>query len=199
MKIGVDVDSVVCELMPTIMEHISKKVGKTYTIDDVINWEMNFDGEDLYENIVEVLNSDKILLFPTVPLSKDCIDILSYRGSKICFITSRRSSLEENTKRWIEYNFGYYEVFHAGNGEDKNGYEIDILIDDAPHHIKDFVDGGGYAILFDRPWNRDMGKYEDCSRMLRAKGWKDVLFGVSVLEELIKWDLKTKSKRLKHK
>lgn len=195
MKIGVDIDSVVCELMPTVMKHINQKTKKKNTVNDVTNWNMKFGNEDLFENIVEVLDTDRhILNFPVVEDSQWAIKWMLKQKHEIMFITSRRDRLKANTKKWIEKNFGNFEVYHTGPEENKNGYEVDVLIDDSPQHITRFAEGGGKAIVFDRPWNRDI---QDSKNIYRGKDWAEItviLFFIKLENSLENYSRKWKER-----
>jgi 5'(3')-deoxyribonucleotidase len=54
--------------------------------------------------------------------------------------------------RWLERHFGFskYDVIFA-----KRKYLVrgDVMIDDGPHNIEEFVNRGGRGVLIHQPWN----------------------------------------------
>lgn len=177
MKIGVDIDSVLAEAMPTFLDSIRERHGLELKKEDIKEWNMKWGNIDLYEEICFVLyNKPRAVVDMSLVDGADKGMKYLLKNYDVKLITSRKEpETTEITRKWVDKNFGSIEVLHTDT--DKNGYDVDILIDDAPHHVESFSKKGGWAILFDQPWNQDV-KTEPGNHIIRAKDWDDVLLKV---------------------
>lgn len=152
LKLGLDIDSVVCEIMPTVVGRINARYQTNYSKADITNWDFETEEFDLHDEIMRAFADKKNLMnFPQVDCAATGVWYLK-DDFEIVFVTSRPPEYRRYTERWIEKNFGKFPVFHV-NG-DKNGLGLDILVDDAPHNIRDFAAHGKPCVIFDQPWNR---------------------------------------------
>jgi 5'(3')-deoxyribonucleotidase len=176
LKIGVDIDSVVCEMVEPLLKRINNKYNTNFNRRDIREWNWVFkcdgfdiDGETEIHEAMDTL--DFISNLPVIAGAQNAIEHLS-KNNSIMFITSRRNCLQKPTLAWIKKNFGDYPVRFTDDVEDnKNGYAVDILIDDAAHHVEAFVKKNEFAVLFDQPWNRDVND----ERILRVDSWRDII------------------------
>jgi len=185
LKIGVDIDSVLCELMEPLLERVNKKYGTTLTRDDIKEWNWKFDLNgyhiDGYAEIKEALDDyDFAVNLPAVPGGKEQLDFLKFLGNDILLITSRNARRAPVTTEWVRRNIGDYEIKFTDG--DKNEYERDILIDDAPHHTMDFAEKGKFTILFSQPWNQDV--YH--KNIMRIWSWNDLYCAWLLIENWVK-------------
>lgn len=195
MKIGVDIDSVLAEAMPLFLKSIEERHGLKLKKKDITQWNMKWvkipEKEtqigkevivDLYKEICFVLDNkyDDVVNMPLVDGAEMGMKYLR-RHYDVKLITSRAETRKDVTKEWAVKNFGDIEVVHTDS--DKNGYDVDILIDDAPHHIISFAKKGGWAILFDQPWNQKIDIKDDM-HVLRAMNWDSVLSAVELIRIL---------------
>ena len=184
MKIGVDIDSVLCELTAPLMWRVNNKYGTNLTRDDIKEWNWKFDLNgyhiDGYSEIKEALDDYFFALnLPAIDGGKEMLDFREFLGDEILLITSRNKSRAPATKEWVKRNIGNYEIkFTEG---DKNGYDVDVLIDDAPHHTMDFAKKGKFTILFDQPWNQGV----EHPNILRIKSWDDLYLVWPLIESWV--------------
>lgn len=177
MRIGIDIDSVLAEAMPIFLASIKKRHGLDLKKEDITEWNMKWGNIDLYREICFVLDDhDMVLNMPLVDGAEDAMKHLR-NHHQVKLITSRAESRKPYTKEWATKNFGEIEVVHTD--ADKNGYDVDVLVDDAPHHIEAFAKKNKWAIIFDQPWNR----YEEFPGfpVLRAKNWQEVLDNLELI------------------
>jgi len=169
--IGVDIDGVVCELLPSLLERVNKKYGSRLKKTDITDWNFKRGTVDLYKEILESLTDDNFVLnLPTVHGAREAIEKLS-KHYHIIFVTARKVAPEKSTKEWIKKNFGgHYTVIFNGKKED---VKMDMLIDDNWGNANAFVQKtGAYALLFDQPVNRYMPHVHGIER---CYDWEDVL------------------------
>jgi 5'(3')-deoxyribonucleotidase len=176
MKIGVDIDSVTCKLMPSVLEHIQDKFGLTLTPEDIKSWNPTFETSvgvvDIGKEIRECFREDGFLeSLPTIDGAKEALEEIS-KKHKVFIITSRWIGRYWETVEWVYKNLGKYPVLFS-NGS-KSGYGLDILIDDCPETLIDFYGSSRDLevrpiIIFNQPWNRDL------HYLPRANSWNEVL------------------------
>lgn len=194
LKIGVDIDSVLAEIMPLFLRSIEKRHGLILKKEDITKWNMKwniFDLDDrmhektidLYEEICFVLDKlyDDVIDVPLVAGAKEGMEYLR-KHYDVKLITSRNETTTKiATQKWVKKNFGDIEVVFTD--ADKNGYNVDVLVDDAPHHITSFAQKGGWAIIFNQPWNKEIEIGENM-HVLRAADWESVCSAVELVRIL---------------
>jgi 5'(3')-deoxyribonucleotidase len=177
MRIAIDIDDVVAnftgrmgeqfnfspqdlhawEGLPALCGQMSAEEFHAYLVSD--------EGKDMFLNL-EVLDWDVWVV----------IDQLLEDGHDLMFVTSRPEEVEDVTSEWLTHNrMGDIPVVFAQD-KAKVSEQFDVLIDDNPDHIWAVNDlDGKHAIVFDRPWNRNVNTLYP-----RVLGWGDVI-------ELIDW------------
>lgn len=112
------------------------------------------------------------------------LEALVAAGHSILVVTHRPASAISDTVDWLSYFFRGIPIagLHVlSNGEDKWRTGADVLVDDKPQNIVNFYyNTDGTAILFDRPWNRELEAEMDS--LYIAKGWREVVRIVGSLE-----------------
>lgn len=111
--------------------------------------------------------------------------------------THRPPNARQDTLEWIAFNrIPCKEVVLLWNEEPKSWIDADVIIDDKPENVVDFIISGRYGILWSRPWNRDLQATVDgrvvaqsplamtAASWSAAKAWMDVYLSRSPLEVL---------------
>lgn len=169
MNIGLDIDEVVCELVPKILDSMSQSWGISNTIDVFSNY--NF-FENLYtscdktneaiaHDIVKWVN-DPDYLYNTKPFPGTELFIrnLMAQGHEIHFITARPELSAQATKEWLDhFNIPYTSVHIIGLGACKGqigrDLNLDVYVDDHAGNVDAMVKfTKALNFLIDRPWNR---------------------------------------------
>jgi 5'(3')-deoxyribonucleotidase len=90
----------------------------------------------------------------------------------------------ESTVKWLDENvIPYRSLAVVGEGDHKSNYRAEILLDDGPHNITDWLNRTwDTAIVFDRPWNQEIEippkvirSNGDIPTLHRAVGWKEAV------------------------
>lgn len=79
-------------------------------------------------------------------------------GYKIEVITHRPETAVNDTLDWLSLFFKDIPIAGVhilSNGESKTSVPADILVDDKPENVQEWVDDGRRAIQFLQPWNWD--------------------------------------------
>jgi len=104
------------------------------------------------------------------------IRALNRAGHKLYVVTHRPASATRDTLAWLDFHFGAEQPYpFAGapimlhTGEPKSQVPADLLIDDKPENIREWMTEGGSGFLFDQPWN------QSATLGTRVYGWYEVL------------------------
>lgn len=175
--IGIDLDSVVCELIPSVLDRINQQYSTKYRPEHVDRWYWEDAGRGIRLGAeVGAFFRDRqaMLKLPAVTGAVKAVDGMISDGMPVSIVTARSAHHAKVTQRWLYEQFGYVPpTIHTK--EKWNVQGLDILVDDRLDMILDFADDGRVGILFDQPWNRFMdGKPALLpSQAFRVRGWKE--------------------------
>ncbi|TFF94238.1 MAG: hypothetical protein EU543_01750 [Promethearchaeota archaeon] len=190
MRIAVDVDGVLLDLMITYCEIYNERFQTNYEKRDVTRWDFFEEWEinereafeifhGIYEKTSVVPFIDKNALESLKDLNKTHhIDIVSARTRK--FKKQLKKKLESHGmikgthyERLILVNDKPYDI--------KLNLKYDIYIDDSPHlatAVKQQEDK--IIFLYDQPWNRSLKEEKN---IIRVKNWTDIHQKIKDLEK----------------
>jgi len=188
--IAIDIDDVIAAESASIIKFSNNRWGHNLTIDDYDeNWQEMWGVE--YD---ELLRRAEILHRPGVQTSYELIDgvheaLHKLAGSyNVVALTSRRSSVKDETVEWLEkvfkgvfsdfYFTGFWDDTKPGGhlltkGELARDLKVDYLIDDQPKHCLSAAEHGVKTVLFgDYKIGRDL---KLPAGVVRARNWQEVL------------------------
>lgn len=174
MRIGVDIDSVVCELIPAILTRIEYLYGIEIKKEEITSWNPVWVRKEwvinLEKEIKSAFNIEGFLEnLPPIRWAPEAIKFIEYLGYEVVFVTKRWEGSEQETRRWIEKHFGEHEIIFVRE-DHKNGYRLDALIDDNIDNLRSFEK---VRILFDQPWNREEANLSNYT--MRVTSWIEVI------------------------
>lgn len=187
MKIAIDVDGVLAEQVPLALDRLRNqghRVSKTK--EDIQRWDEPLPeaGTDIERAIVESLEDPEFVLgMEPVEGAVSGVQTLHEAGHELIVITHRPETSLEATEEWLSKHklLEYIDEIHGVAGPKVEG-RAEVLIDDNPGNIYDFVYHGGHGIMFRQPWNRSStDQVSDNQRMLVADTWAAV---VEIIQEL---------------
>lgn len=169
VRLGIDIDSVLCNTMPMLLEKINREHGTNISMDDAVQWDFPV-GDTTFDTLILAAFRDPVLLLALPPMegSQEAIKRL-VNDFDLVVVTSRKELTTDPTRLWVDEHFGPLPVVHTGDS--KNGHALDILVDDAAHNVVPFAETGKPAILFDQPWNQ---KVPEHPLIWRCKNWPQV-------------------------
>lgn len=169
LRLGIDIDSVLCDSIPRLLQRINYQQGIYLTKSDVVEWDFPVASSTLGELILEAFrDADFVMSLPPMDGAQEAVKRLAL-DLDIIIVTSRKQLTIDATRNWVKRWFGIFPVVHTG--DTKNGYDLDILVDDAPHNVVPFADTGRPAILFDQPWNQQVPEHP---LIWRCWNWPEV-------------------------
>lgn len=192
LHVAVDLDDVTLDFFQGNIDSMYREFGVLLLKEDVTTWDDNpvklFPWADYgYKGWWEWLQTRDWLwaTFPAVPGAIGGIHALRAKGHRVECLTAKPEWAEAQVWRWLgRWRPPFQTVTIADLNTPKHELsQADILIDDRPTSIVDWVDSAEdrLGIVFDQPWNRDMVLGE---RMVRAHTWADVLSTVALMEEV---------------
>lgn len=192
MRLGFDIDEVICLLSERIAKDAMVKFDMNYedariTVNDFIK-DYNFKRNNAHNETDEVIkfflyeayNIDTLLSAPPDKEGQQAIRLFKHGGHSIHFITSRSKRFKDLTVDWMRKNKIIFDSinFVGHNGEKgivARALNLDFFLDDLEasleslHKYKKRWRKG--LCLLDKPWNDG---YIDGSRFKRLRNWTEV-------------------------
>jgi len=175
LKIAVDLDGVLAESMLVWCDRANREFGTQLNMEDLDSWSswkrFSISKDDFYRLLDETW-IDWEQIPPTEPGIADKVGRIEKFGD-IDIVTGRSRGTEEAAKSWVENQKVRYRHFvRVAGWRDKILLNYDVYIDDAPD-LMPLVSHSptAWAILYDRPWNRDVPRMP---KVLKAERWRQV-------------------------
>ena len=184
LRIAVDLDGVLAESMLVWCDRANKEFGTSLKFEDLDTWsswkKFSISKDDFYR-ILDESWEDWKQVPPTEPGLAAKVARVARFGD-VDVVTGRSRRTEEAARSWVENQKIRYRQFVRVTGwRDKPILNYDVYIDDAPD-LMELVSHtpGSWAILYDRPWNRNVPVMP---KILRTDGWRQI---PSLLERIRK-------------
>ncbi|TFF95591.1 MAG: hypothetical protein EU547_07345 [Promethearchaeota archaeon] len=189
MRIAVDVDGVLLDLMIKYCEVFNERYQTNYKKSDVTRWDFfeawNIDESkafEIFHNIYQKTSDVPFIDNKALEVLKDLnktnhIDIVSARTSKF------KKQLKKKLKSHGIKKGTHYEnliLVHDKPYDIKLRLDYDIYIDDSPHLAAAVREkNNSILFLYDQPWNRQIN---DVENIIRVKNWKSIHQKIKNLE-----------------
>ena len=186
MKIGIDIDEVVCEFVKEYIPFLNKSFGKNIKYQDVDQWDVSsifqISKEEERAKNIEFIKEGKHINLKLVEGAETAINHLS-QGNQIFFITARPLLIKQDTENYLKKAFPninfkvFYSDDHWPNKTKKKheicaDLELDLMIDDHPGLLELCSKKGVRCILFTTPWNKDCQTEKGITR---KNSWKAIV------------------------
>jgi uncharacterized HAD superfamily protein len=188
--IAVDIDDVIVSEAEFIVEYSNKHWGHSLSLDDYReHWDDMWKvGTEEVERRADILHSSGIIQqYRILEDAHHGLKKLSKRF-RLIILTSRRKTVQEETKEWLQENFGdVFENIHftgfwdtitpdshlLSKADISRDLDVSYLIDDQAKHCFGAAKHGIQAILFgDYAASRHLDLPEG---VIRCKNWQEVL------------------------
>ena len=167
MKLGIDFDGVMNNMLETWVEWLNKEHGTHVKVEDVTEWELAKQFPYLTKSeLFKPLNTpefwDEVTIKHEAP---EVVEKLIAEGHEVYVITSTHYKiLPYKFKRSLFAHFPYLTKENLIVTYNKALINVDLLLDDGVHNLKDFR---GVKVVFDATYNRAFeGDY-------RVGSWKE--------------------------
>ena len=168
MRIGIDCDGVLRDLIPDIVGLIKEKHPEhsdkilTPTSWDWEDWLPFWTEEETEQYIFEdnYLDFFGVVCPPIQSAVEDWPKLKEWakeNGHELVLVSAQRDHCIEPTDAWLkEYGFDFDEIHYT---KDKWSVDVDVLIDDSPSKLKKFKDRSvayGTPICMNQTWNESV-------------------------------------------
>ncbi len=178
MQLAVDVDGVIADQVPPVLERLNRKYGLEVTKDQIRRWNEPIADTDIKTEIEEsLLDESFVLAMEPIEGATDALEQLAAKH-KIMIATNRDRTADKATREWLSKNGIHYDSYINTSISGKGAIVGDILIDDYPGNLLAFSSKGRLGILFDQPWNQGDPAIANAVTMgsvVRARGWDEVV------------------------
>jgi 5'(3')-deoxyribonucleotidase len=188
--VGVDVDGVLGEQVPPVLDRI-KREGKSTDLakDKIVEWDFRIDDTDISREI------EKALLDPSfvtsMPLVEGSVSAMRelYKKYHVVIVTSRPIETEQETRDWLKRNFRFHEFINTRECG-KNDLGLNVLVDDNLDNVRKFASSKCYALLFSQPWNlkvkdKDLEELLREKRVIRVQNWDEATMSIAKIERAL--------------
>lgn len=206
MIIGVDLDGVVADYTGGVLRFAEHFLGKPKNYyGPPMDWDFSdhdfttmigekLEFKDIHRAFVDPEGGETpgLLKLKALPwavwgirqLAQDhTIRIVTQRGAGSRGIPARAAHMTQ-TLFWLQKKDIPFDEIYFTN--DKTSVICDVMLEDAPHHLRSFVDQGLSFMIFDQPYNRQP-EFKD---YLRVNGWPDAIQHIekmaSVVDDVMK-------------
>ncbi len=186
MKIAIDIDDVLANFTPALIEFHNTQYGTNYTLNHFNSYHLEEVWGGTREEAI-----DKVFIFYETPEFKN-VDVIENaknvlyelkQSHDLVTMTARPEAIRDKTEEWIGRHFpGLFSHIHIANRFSKTGpkttkaelcekHGVDMLIDDSLDYALQAVAPHRRVLLFDRPWNQTPNLPEGIHRV---HSWKEI-------------------------
>ncbi|MBI2448408.1 hypothetical protein HYV44_02505 [Candidatus Microgenomates bacterium] len=188
MRIGIDIDNVLCDFTRSFLTYTNEKMGASFRYEDVVQyalwtlWDGTMEeGVALVKDFFSSRHARKML-----PLdgAQEAVKKLRSSGHDLSLITSRFLEHRPITDEWLAKHFPdnpFLEIHFSDNIHTKKerqtkadicrNLRVDTLIEDGAHYAIECAPVCQQVILLDHPWNRNSSLP---TNVRRAYSWPEV-------------------------
>jgi uncharacterized HAD superfamily protein len=192
MKIAIDIDGVLLDIIIPYCEKFNQKYNTEYKKKDVTNWdfykEWNITEDEAFEFFYEIYENTMSVPF----IDDDAPKFMSklHKLHELYILSARASEYRNqiieklnfhNIKKDSHYN-DIILVYHKPY-DLKIHEPFDVYVDDNPNLAKAIhKTDDKYLLLYDQPWNQ---KIENTNNIIRVFNWKNIYSVLTMSEQFI--------------
>ena len=179
MKIGIDLDDTINNLVDVWIEWYNKDYNDNVKIEDIKSWDIG-DYTKIGKDFYKYLGDE--LLFKALSIKDGAANIIE----KLCeqhevYIVTANASYNrgvcDDKVSFIKNKMPFFPIKNIIFINNKSLLDLDVLIDDGLHNFEEFK---GWRIVFDRPWNQKFDGWDS-----RIFGWNK--YTLMTIEEDLEW------------
>lgn len=187
MRIGIDLDDVLVQFLPSLIEFHNKTYGTKLKLEQFSSYQFwETWGGTKEEAIQKVYSFHKTHYFENIPPvigAQEAVKSLSEKH-ELYIITSRQNDVAEPTKKSVQKYFPnsfleiYFTNHYSQNGDAKTKKEvcdslgIDIMIEDSADYAINCLNNDRKIFLINQPWNI---KRSIPQEIYRVNSWREII------------------------
>lgn len=186
MRIALDLDDVILDFVSNLVKIANLEYGTNLRAEDIVEWDLHKVLDDVVgENWWQWWRERDWLWAQAdaVPGAIGGIRTLRREGHYLEILTSKPAWAEAQTFRWLgKWRPPVHRVTIVGPSDKKHEWsDAEILVDDKPKNVEEWIEAGRTAILFARPHNSDYRKTRIACPV--AIDWTDVVDIITHMKE----------------
>ncbi|MBO8168137.1 MAG: hypothetical protein H0Z35_02990 [Thermoanaerobacteraceae bacterium] len=176
MRIGVDIDGVINDILSICVDRLNTFFGANLTTDDITDYEFAQSYNVSREKIVEFFIKEENNILREVQPQQEAAAVLGRLTARheVILITARTAAQRLITEEWLkEHHISYDRLVTVGSNDKREAClreGIDILIEDRLENALMINSLGIPVLLMDAPYNQ--GELPD--GIVRVTGWQDI-------------------------
>jgi 5'(3')-deoxyribonucleotidase len=158
MRIALDMDSVMVEIIPEQIAYIKNVYQKEFKKDDITSWgwlqeHFGFSTGDMIKMYGDIWANKWDELKPTEPNIEQKVERLCEKAD-VTVVTSGSPEQSGGKIRWLyKYGLKQIPILFVSYGKTKEALPYHIFVDDRQETIEKVVEAGKIGFLFSQPWN----------------------------------------------
>jgi hypothetical protein len=188
MKIGIDLDDVLCDFATAFVVYHNDIYSTTLTKEDMWSYKfwdvLNISQEEAVKRVYDFQRTSRMMNIQPIPGAKRAVDSLR-KNHGLSIITARDVEFDDITQHWLSRHFPdifsdiHFANHYASTGDSRSKGDIckeigvNMMIDDSFDNAiscHGVCDNG--VLLFDAPWNANKQVPDG---MHRVSSWYDIL------------------------
>lgn len=181
MKIALDVDSVLADVIVTWLKVYERLYGRRLKKSDVNTWDfwkkLRLNRRQFEEIFTKTWNRWEEI----PPTEEDIAERVKELGElgRVDIVTGRSRETIHHVKEWLKrHNIEHEKFVRVPPDSFKGDLEYDVFIDDSPHNVTGAAGNDRYSILYDQPWNQDVKPHPNIFRV------KNLLEAIQIVKKL---------------
>lgn len=192
MKIGIDIDDVIVDFLPSFINFYNERYNKNIRFEDMTSfflWEVGVgtNRKDVIKFVDEFYDSENFYDMPLIAGAKEAINLLS-KEHEIYIITSRPIKLKEKTIEFFKINFPDIDlkiffskgIHHPGDTKSEISKRLGLSIFIEDNYIEGFDLKRTKVFLMNKPWNKDFSD----DKIIKTDGWSEILENLNGYREV---------------
>ena len=174
MNLGFDIDGVIADFAPQLLETIKRHYGLTLKRTDIYCFDLNIVlGVPRFEEqalIGEVLKQN----LPLNRGAKETLEQLSYEGHTIYLLTCRYGYLRDITESWLKEKAVPYtqlQLLKEGEKYLAKVDPLDVIVEDSLKEAIGWTTKVKTVLIYDQPWNQTLNVK---NLIKRVHDWKEI-------------------------
>lgn len=190
VKVALDFDGVLVDIIPILLDEIEKAYGKKYTKEEVTSWGIFYNEWGIKEGKLWRLfdrAGERIEEYPIIDeFAESVIFLLKHEYDlEIDVVTSDPASEEMIDKKLQTLGFTEKHIDNLvclGATHNKAELDYDVYIDDNPNLCKKLKEHQ-IQFLYDQPWNKHI---ENTKNVFRIYSFTDLLEKIEIINRIEK-------------
>jgi 5'(3')-deoxyribonucleotidase len=182
MKIALDVDSVLADVIVTWLDVYREFSGHSLMKTEVNTWNF-WRNLDLTRKQFEDIFTESWCRWEQIPPTENNLagTVKHLRQlHTVDIVTGRTLNTVPDVKKWLSWqNIAYEQFVRVPAYTLKSNLEYDVFIDDSPYNVMGAAFKNRYSILYDQPWNQDVEPHPSIFRV------KNLLEALEIVEKLV--------------